>query len=168
MVCKIEGQDTGLKFLALKKCFFSHKKYFPIFFWLFCLTFSVQLFRVDPKIFSKFFWIIVLSIKQASKVAHNRPKPFYFTVQPRPFCIMFNAITKATPSFEKVKSLRLDDFLVCTCKPLVLSFLVEQGGWLIIIIKNHKFDYKSLRYKPNLQYSFCGHSTLAYYKDYHF
>ena len=22
--------------------------------------------------------------KQASKVAHNRPRPFYFTVQPRP------------------------------------------------------------------------------------
>ena len=35
----------------------------------------MQLLSSNPKI---------LSIKRASKVAHNQPRPFYFTVQPRP------------------------------------------------------------------------------------
>ena len=70
---------------------------------------------------------------------------------------------KQLPPLNKLKSLQLDDFLVDHS-----SFPVKQRGLLIVIVNNHKFNYKSLRSQPNLQYSFCGHSTLAYYKDYHF
>ena len=48
----------------------------------------MHLFSADAVVFSK---IIKKKIfdpekvkKHASKVAHNRPRPFYFTVQPRP------------------------------------------------------------------------------------
>ena len=46
----------------------------------------MQLFSADPVVFSKmnFFFDPEKVKKWASKVAHNRPKPFYFTVQPRP------------------------------------------------------------------------------------
>jgi hypothetical protein len=54
----------------------------------FSYLFSMQLFSADAMVFSK------KKIKKnfdpekvkkwASKVAHNRPRPFYFTVQPRP------------------------------------------------------------------------------------
>jgi hypothetical protein len=48
----------------------------------------MQLFSVDAMVFSKkklknFFGPQKVK-KQASKVAHNQPRPFYFTVQPRP------------------------------------------------------------------------------------
>ena len=46
----------------------------------------MQLFSADTIVFSKknFFYDPERVKKQASKVAHNRPRPFYFTVQPRP------------------------------------------------------------------------------------
>ena len=46
---------------------------------LFWVFFSMQLFSADAMVFSKKF-----VKKQASKVAHNRPRPFFPTVQPRP------------------------------------------------------------------------------------
>ena len=51
---------------------FSGSKNF--FFNLFYIKGIMQLFSADPEKVKK----------QASKVAHNWPKPFYFTVQPRP------------------------------------------------------------------------------------
>ena len=44
----------------------------------------MQLFRAEKKIFFKSFFDPEKVKKRASKVAHNRPKPLYFTVQPRP------------------------------------------------------------------------------------
>ena len=48
----------------------------------------MQLFSADAIEFSKKFQKNFLTPKKlkklATKVAHNRPKPFYFTVQPRP------------------------------------------------------------------------------------
>ena len=44
----------------------------------------MQLFSADPKIFLKKFKLIFVHKKlkkRASKVAYNRPRPFYFTVQ---------------------------------------------------------------------------------------
>ena len=55
----------------------------------FVYLYSMQLFSADPKVFSKKKKKKNLPIKtfkktRASKVAHNRPKPFFFTVQPSP------------------------------------------------------------------------------------
>ena len=48
----------------------------------------MQLFSADAMVFSKKlkkkFFDPEKMKKQAKKVAHNRPRPFYFTVQPRP------------------------------------------------------------------------------------
>ena len=48
----------------------------------------MQLFSADTIVFSKknfsFFFDPEKVKKRASKVAHNRSRPFYFTVQPRP------------------------------------------------------------------------------------
>ena len=48
----------------------------------------MQLFSVDAIVFSKKKFKIFFDPKNMkkppSKVAHNRPRPFYFTVQPRP------------------------------------------------------------------------------------
>ena len=46
----------------------------------------MQLFSADPVVFSKmnFFFDPEKVKKWASKVAHNQPRPFYSTVQPRP------------------------------------------------------------------------------------
>jgi hypothetical protein len=75
-----------LKFLALN-WFFPHKKYFLKNFWL-LLTFILCNFSVRTlKYFQKkikLFFVHKNLKKQASKVAHNQPRPFYFTVQPRP------------------------------------------------------------------------------------
>jgi hypothetical protein len=49
--------------------------------------FSMQLFSVDAMVFKKKFRFYLdpkKVKKQASKVAHNGPRPFYSTVQPRP------------------------------------------------------------------------------------
>ena len=66
---------------------FPHKKYFSNFFWLFfafiLCNYSVQTLKYFQKIDLKFF-VQKYFKKWASKVAHNRTKPFYFTVQPRP------------------------------------------------------------------------------------
>ena len=62
--------------------FLKKKKRIPpqkIFFYLF----SMQLFSADAMVFSNFFDPEKVK-KRASKVAHNRPRPFYFTVQPKP------------------------------------------------------------------------------------
>ena len=63
----------------LKKTKSSKKE--NIFFYLF----SMQLFSADTMVFSKknlkYFFDSEKVKKQASKVAHNRPRPFYFTVQ---------------------------------------------------------------------------------------
>ena len=52
------------------------------FFYFFYKKGIMQLFSADAKVFSKFFWPKKVK-KRASKVAHNQPRPFYFTVQPR-------------------------------------------------------------------------------------
>merc|ERR1712008_578653 len=72
-------------FLALKKPDFSEKKNSSpqkiIFFYLF----SMQLFSADATMFSKFFFFFFSPKKlkkPPSKVAHNRPKPFF--PQPSP------------------------------------------------------------------------------------
>ena len=47
----------------------------------------MQIFGADAMVFSKkikFFFGLEKVKKRASKVAHNRPKPLYFTVHPRP------------------------------------------------------------------------------------
>jgi hypothetical protein len=66
----------------LKKKFLPKKENF--FFYLF----SMQLFSADAMVFSKknlkIFFDPEKVKKLASKVAHNQPRPFYFTVQPRP------------------------------------------------------------------------------------
>ena len=66
---------------------FLKKKIFPpqIFFFLpfFYATFQCGRYGVF-KIFLKYFFDPEKVKKRASKVAHNRPRPFYFTVQPRP------------------------------------------------------------------------------------
>jgi hypothetical protein len=74
-------------FSPKKTWFFPHKKYFPKCFWLlftFILcNFSVQTLKYFQKNFKLFF--VHKNFKElASKVAHNRPRPFYFTVQPGP------------------------------------------------------------------------------------
>ena len=47
--------------------------------------FSMQLFRADATMFSIFNFFSHKKMKKPpSKVAHNRPKPFFKTVQPRP------------------------------------------------------------------------------------
>ena len=64
--------------------------------------------------------------KQASKVAHNRPKPFYFTVQPRPqptaqnwFFVLWNLGTRHLFSYLwlkgrlRHKKSRLQDYKHC-------------------------------------------------------
>ena len=59
-----------LKFLALKTLVFPHRKYFPEFFCFdFCLSLFYATFQRGPQ--------------TISKVAHNRPRPFYFKIQPR-------------------------------------------------------------------------------------
>ena len=77
-----------VELLALKKLFFSlfrgQKKVFEPFFRFFIM----QVFSADAMVFSKknlknFFDPEKLK-KTLKKVAHNRPKPFYSTVQPRP------------------------------------------------------------------------------------
>jgi hypothetical protein len=96
--------EFTFKFLALKNWFFPHKKYFPKFFWLlftFILcNFSVPTLKYFQKKFKLFFCPGNFKIR-ASKVAHNRPRPFYFTVQPRPqptahnqFFILWNLGTR--------------------------------------------------------------------------
>ena len=77
-------QVFTLKFLVLKKCFFH-------FFWVKkmfkkCVVKKdiVQLFSADAIVFPKNFFDPEKVKKWASKVAHNRPRPFYFTVQRKP------------------------------------------------------------------------------------
>ena len=76
-----------LKFLALKKnCFSEKKKSSPkkyFFLPFFNATFQCGRYGVFKKNL-KFFFDPEKVKKQASKVAHNRPRPSYFTVQPRP------------------------------------------------------------------------------------
>ena len=70
-------------FLALKKLVFLKKKFFPkknIFF----LPFFYATFQCGPYNVFKFFFFFFdhkKLKKPPSKVAHNRPKPFFFTVQ---------------------------------------------------------------------------------------
>ena len=75
-----------LNFLAQKLFFslFRGQKFFFIFFYKKGI---MQLFSADAIVFSKKFEIYLTpkKVKQrASKVAHNWPRPFYSTVQPRP------------------------------------------------------------------------------------
>ena len=74
----------ALKFLALKTTGFSPIKILTKIF----LTYSIELFRADPKIciFKKNlnqFFVHRNFKKQATKVANNWPGHFYFTLQPR-------------------------------------------------------------------------------------
>ena len=65
----------------LKKKFSQKKKYFFLPF--FYATFQCGRYGDFKKIL-KYFFDPEKVKKRASKVAHNRPRPFYFTVQPRP------------------------------------------------------------------------------------
>ena len=49
-----------------------------------CKKGIMQLFSADAIVFSKKILTPKKWKKQASKVAHNGPRPFFFTVQPRP------------------------------------------------------------------------------------
>jgi hypothetical protein len=80
-------------FLALKNCFSEEKivflkKNFLIKKQYFFYLFFMQLFSADATMFSKKFkkknFDPEKVKKLAQKVAHNRPRPFYATVQPRP------------------------------------------------------------------------------------
>ena len=64
-------------YLALKKSGFSKKKNY---FTFFLCNFSVRTLWC----FQKNFFDPEKVKKQAKKVAHNRPRPFFLTVQPRP------------------------------------------------------------------------------------
>ena len=80
--------SNSTQILALKKRVFWKKKILPKKNKYFFYLFSMQLFSADAiafsKKFKKFFFDPEKVKKQASKVAHNRPRPLYFTVQPRP------------------------------------------------------------------------------------
>ena len=52
---------------------------------------------------------------------------------------------KQLPPLNKLKSLQLDDFLVDHS-----SFPVKQRGLLIVIVNNHKFNYKTTNSTTNL------------------
>ena len=66
----------------------------------------MQFFSTDANIFSKFFFVNRNFTKWDSKVAHNQPRPFYLTVQPRPqptaqnwFFILWNLGTRHLVSY---------------------------------------------------------------------
>ena len=79
--------SNSTQILALKKMVFLKKKILPkkkyFFLPFFYATFQCGRYGVFKKIL-KFFFDPEKVKKQAKKVAHNRPRPFYFTVQPRP------------------------------------------------------------------------------------
>ena len=96
--------SNSTQILALKKMVFLKKKIFPkkIIFFLpfFYATFQCGRYGVFKKKL-KYFFDPEKVKKRASKVAHNRPRPFYFTVQPRPqptaqnwFFILWNLGTR--------------------------------------------------------------------------
>ena len=70
-----------LRFIALKKLVFPHKKYFPkflklLFTFILC-NFSVRTLTYFQRILNQFF--VHKNFKKCgAKVAHNRPRPFYF------------------------------------------------------------------------------------------
>ena len=68
-----------------KKCFFWNKNFFQKIFFLhfFYATFHCERYSVFKKELKEFFDPEKVK-KRASKVAPNRPRPFYRTVQPRP------------------------------------------------------------------------------------
>ena len=76
--------------------------------------FSMQLFSADAMVFSKFFFNFFDPKKvknRASKVAHNQPRLFCFTVQPRPqptaqnwFFILWNLGTRHLWLFSSWRS----------------------------------------------------------------
>ena len=74
-------------FLALKKMIFPKKKKIPskkyIFKPFFNATFQCGRYGIFEKNF-KYFFDHEKVKNRASKVAHNRPRPFFPTVQPRP------------------------------------------------------------------------------------
>ena len=77
---------NSTKILALKKPFFSLFRV-QIYLLFFCKKSIMQLFSADASAFKKklnSFFDHEKVKKRASKDAHNRPRPFYFTVQPRP------------------------------------------------------------------------------------
>ena len=80
-LCTYSGNFSPKKMVFLKKKCFPP----PIFFFLpfFYATFQCGRYGVSKKIKIKIFDPEKVK-KLASKVAHNRPRPFYFTVQPRP------------------------------------------------------------------------------------
>ena len=79
-----------IQIFSPKKTGFSLIKDISQIFLTFVYLCSIQVFSADPKIFSKQISINLLSIKTLKNApqkllnAHNRPKAFYFTVQPRP------------------------------------------------------------------------------------
>ena len=79
--------SNSTQILALKKTGFftfsdSKKNFKKKFIRLLC-NFSVRTLRCFQKKF-RFFFDLEKVKKRASKVAHNRPRPFFPTVQPRP------------------------------------------------------------------------------------
>ena len=70
-------------FLALKKFGFSEiRNSSPLIFYFFNL-FSMQFFSADATMFSIFFFFDHKKLKKSpQKVAHNRPRPFFFSAAP--------------------------------------------------------------------------------------
>ena len=97
-----------LKDLALKTGFSPIKNTFQTFL-TFVYLYSMQLFSAHPKIFwktfSNHFFVHRNFKKWASKVAHNRHRPFYFTVQPRPQPTVHNRFFKLWISGPDICSL---------------------------------------------------------------
>ena len=87
------------------------KKKLPLFY----ATFQCGRYDIFKKIQKKIFDPEKVK-KRASKVAHNRPRPFYFTVQPRP--------TAHSPEliFHIMKS--RDQTSVLLSVPLIVVFMV--------------------------------------------
>ena len=91
---QMSGPDLHVFTLKFHSNFSPNKNWFFHFFWLkknfskfflwnYYATFQCGRYSVFKKILNIFF--DPKKVKQrASKVAHNRPRPFYFTVQPRP------------------------------------------------------------------------------------
>ena len=103
-----------LKFLALKKTVFftfsGSKKIFWNFFYIFYYaTFQCGRYGIFKKKFKNFFDPEKLK-KPLKKVAHNRLKPFYYTVQPRPTAHSPKLIFRIMKSWDQ-RSVLLSVFL---------------------------------------------------------
>ena len=83
----------------------------------------MQLFSADAMVFSKKFknsFGLEKVKKRASKVAHNRPRPFYFTVQPRPTAHSLEWIFHIIKSWDQTSVL----LSVCYTNEILFQYIV--------------------------------------------